>query len=498
MPDGTAQKFRLGPVAAVGTGTYSQSGGGGDNYEADRTGDGSLIPGIERSSAFTYLDYELSDDAHVYAQALYGHNHIDFVHVGAVQFGQWQATIYRDNAYLSDDLRRVMDREGLAQFGLSRMASSADLAQARDLVDNRTYSLTTGFQANRGGWRFSGYYQFGRNDGDSTLHNYVRTDRLSIAMDAVRDPTSGRIVCRSTLFDPANGCVPINLLGAGRATPEAIDYVLDDKDGHVRVAQHFAEMSADGPIAADLGAGPILLAVGASFREDSFEQSANPSDFAVTTPANDPSRGIQGIPTAFVGSFVHQFSSFPDLAGAYTVKKGSPKRGYPCSPARTMCARPARVSRPVMRSTPEVAVSGPGKQGSKRTSPASFGLRGTVSRDARAANLSERFDMQNRGVTARDPVFGNTVFTLSATSTGNQAVEPEKADTITVGAVYQPTAIDGLSMSLDWYSISIQDAIGQLGPQAIIDNCYAGVASSATSSRATRSRRSSCSCGIPS
>jgi iron complex outermembrane receptor protein len=103
-------------------------------------------------------------------------------------------------------------------------------------------------------------------------------------------------------------------------------------------------------------------------------------------------------------------------------------------------------------------------------------LRGTVSRDTRAANLSERFDLQNRGFTARDPLFGNTVYSLSATSTGNPAVEPEKADTFTVGAVYQPSQVEGLSMSLDWYSISIQDAISQLGPQAIIDNCFAGAA----------------------
>ncbi len=340
-PDGTTQPFRLGPIASVGMGTYSQSGGGGDNYEADRTGDGSLIPGVERSSVFTHLDYALSDDASIYAQALYGHNHIDFVHVGAVQFGQWQATIYRDNAFLPDSLRQVMQREGLDQFGFSRMASSADLARARDLVDNRTYSLTTGFQASRGGWRLGGYYQFGRNDGDTTLHDYVRTDRLSIALDAVHDPVSGGIVCRSTLFDSTNGCVPINLFGAGRASPQAIDYVLDDKYGRVRVQQHFAEISADGPIAANLGAGPILLALGASFREDSFAQSADPSDFAVTTPANDPSRGIQGISDGlrrlvrpsvlFVPGFARR------LHGEGRIR-GSPdsalRRGRRCSPGQ--------------------------------------------------------------------------------------------------------------------------------------------------------------------
>jgi outer membrane receptor protein involved in Fe transport len=474
QPDGTTRPFTLGPIAAVNTGTYSQSGGIGDNYEADRTGDGSLIPGVERSSAFAHLDYSLSDDAHVFAQALYGHNRINFVHLGAVQFGQWQATIFQDNAYLPDELRQIMADEGLQQFGFSRMASSADLARARDLVDNQTYSLTTGFQANRGAWRLGGYYQFGRNDGDSTLHDYVRTDRLSIALDAVRNPATGQIVCRSTLFDPTNGCVPIDLFGAGRASPQAIDYVLDDKYGHVRVDQHFAEVSADGPLADGIGAGPILMAVGASFREDRFSQYAVPSDSVFFTPANDPSRGIQGIPTAFVGSFVHQLSSFPDLRGAYTVKEGFAEARIPLytSEDKIRQASGSLAARYAL-------YSGSGgiwawKAGLETNLTRDFRLRGTVSRDTRAANLSERFDLQNRGFTARDPLFGNTVFSLSATSMGNQAVEPEKADTFTVGAVYQPGAVDGLSMSLDWYSISIRDAIGQLGPQAIIDNCFAG------------------------
>ena len=473
-PDGTARPFVLGPIAAVGYGTYSQSGGGGDNYEADRSGDGSLLPGVERGSAFGSLEYTLSDDAYIYAQVLGGHNHIDFAHVGAVQFGQWQATIFRDNAYLPEDLRAVMEREGLQQFGFSRMASSADLGRARDLIDNHTYSLTTGFKASRASWHLGGYYQYGRNDGDSTLRDYVRTDRLSIALDAVRDPGTGAIVCRSTLFNRANGCVPIDLFGAGRASPDAIDYVLDDKLGHVTVQQHFAEISADGPLSSGLSAGPVLFALGASFREDSFTQGATPSDAVVSTPANDPSQGIRGIPTAFVGSFVHQLSSFPDLRGAYTVKEGFAEARVPLYSSEDK-ARRAGAS----LAARYALYSGSGgvwawKAGVDTDVSADLRLRGTVSRDTRAANLSERFDLQNRGFTARDPMFGNSVYTLSATSAGNQAVEPEKADTITLGAVYQPVALGGLSLSLDWYSISVRDAIGQLGPQAIIDNCFAG------------------------
>ncbi|MEJ0035844.1 MAG: TonB-dependent receptor [Gammaproteobacteria bacterium] len=475
QPDGSYKPFQPGPIASIGGGTYSQSGGVGDNYEADRTGDGSLLPGFSRGSAFGYASYELTDDARVFAQALYGHSRVDFVNVGAVQFGQWQATIYRDNAFLPQPLRDIMLSEGLQQFGLSRMASSADLARARDIVANDTYSFTAGLQALSGGWRYSGYYQFGQNDGDTTLRDFVRTDRLSIALDAVRDPVSGGIVCRSTLFNRSNGCVPIDLFGAGRASPQALDYVLDDKFGHVTVDQHFAEVSADGPVAAGIGAGPVLLAVGASFREDRFAQYAVPSDSSISTPANDPSQGIQGIPAAFVGSFVHQFSSFPNLRGAYTVKEAFGEARVPLYGGE-QDVRNATMS----LATRYADYSGSGgiwawKAGLEGHLTRDLRLRGTVSRDTRAANLSERFDFQNRGFTVRDPLFGNTVYSLSATSTGNPSVEPEKADTVTVGAVYQPTWLDGLSMSVDWYSIRIEDAIGQLGPQAIIDSCFAGV-----------------------
>lgn len=474
QPDGSYKPFQAGPIAAINTGTYSQSGGVGDNYEADRTGDGSLLPDVARGSAFAYLNYDFSDDSYAFLQALYGHNHVDYVNVGAVQFGQWQATIYRDNAYLPDALKQIMVDEGLQQFGFSRMASSADLGRARDILQNDTYSFTVGARALYGGWRYSGYYQFGENEGDTTLRDFVRTDRLSIALDAVRDPATGNIVCRSTLFNPSNGCVPIDLFGAGRASPQAIDYVLDDKLGYVTVQQHFAEFSADGPVAGGIGAGPVLLALGASFREDRFNQYAVPADSSISTPPNDPSMGVQGIPAAFVGSFVHQFSSFPNLQGAYTVKEAFAEARVPLY---TDAQNVRHLSMSLAARYADYSGSGgiwAWKAGLEGHVTPDLRLRGTVSRDTRAANLSERFDLQNRGFTARDPMFGNTVYSLSATSTGNPAVEPEKADTFTVGAVYQPSQVDGLSMSLDWYSISINDAIGQLGPQAIIDNCYAG------------------------
>ncbi len=311
-------------------GTYSQSGGGGDNYEADSTGDGSLLPGVSRGSAFAYLNYSFTDDSYAFLQALYGRNHVDFVNVGAVQFGQWQATDLPRQRVPAGGAAPDHGERGPGAVRLLRMGSSADLGRARDIIQNDTYSFTAGAaRAEWGSGVTRAITSSAENRGDTTLRDFVRTDRLSIALDAVRDPATGSIVCRSTLFNPSNGCVPIDLFGAGRASPQALDYVLDDKFGYVTVEQHFAEISADGPVAEGIGAGPVLLALGASFREDRFNQYAVPADSSISTPANDPSLGIQGIPAAFVGSFVHQFSSFPNLHGALHGEGGVRRSARP-------------------------------------------------------------------------------------------------------------------------------------------------------------------------
>jgi outer membrane receptor protein involved in Fe transport len=42
------------------------------------------------------------------------------------------------------------------------------------------------------------------------------------------------------------------------------------------------------------------------------------------------------------------------------------------------------------------------------------------------------------------------------------------------GLVYQPSFIDGLRLSTDWYEVKIRDAVGTLGIQRIVDDCNAG------------------------
>jgi iron complex outermembrane recepter protein len=475
LPDGTATPFIPGNPAIVGAGCYCQSGGTGDNYWADRTGDGSLYPQMTRNSSFVHVDYDLSDDLTMYVQALHGLSTTNYVEVGAVQFAQWEATIYPDNAFLPASVRQEMHQEGLGSFGLSRMASSADLGVSRNQTSNSLWSYTAGVKGTLGGWAVGAYLQEGRNQSDSFLLNYVRTDRLSLAMDAVIDPANGSVVCRSTLYNPINGCVPIDLFGVGNVSPQAKQYVLGNKYGVATVHQRFSEVSASRDVYEGWGAGPVSLALGASFRTDSLGQYADPPDYTQFVPRNDPAVGIQGIPAAFAGNpFVYQFSSYPSIAGEYSVGEYFGETRLPLLANRDF-ARQLSLSLAGRLAN----YSGSGhvwawKGGLDWQVVDGVRLRGTLSRDTRAANLAERFDSQGVGVVVRDPFFNNSNATLSQFSTGNPQVKPERADTLTAGIVFQPLIAPGLSLSIDWYRIDNKDAIAQLGAQAILNDCFAG------------------------
>ncbi|MEX1056387.1 MAG: TonB-dependent receptor, partial [Natronospirillum sp.] len=104
-------------------------------------------------------------------------------------------------------------------------------------------------------------------------------------------------------------------------------------------------------------------------------------------------------------------------------------------------------------------------------------LRGTISRDIRAATLAERFDRTGGTTSFEDPEFGNAQLDASLATGGNPNVAPEEADTLTFGAVYQPSWLEGFSVSADWYEIDIKGSIGQLGVQRIIDDCFRGAQS---------------------
>jgi iron complex outermembrane recepter protein len=57
---------------------------------------------------------------------------------------------------------------------------------------------------------------------------------------------------------------------------------------------------------------------------------------------------------------------------------------------------------------------------------------------------------------------------------GNPNLQEEQADTISIGAIYRPSFAPGLTMSVDYYDIKIDNRIGGLGAQFVLNACALG------------------------
>jgi hypothetical protein len=111
-------------------------------------------------------------------------------------------------------------------------------------------------------------------------------------------------------------------MGNGQITPAAADYITTPKWGDGLVEQDFAELLVRGKLTEGWGAGPLSLATGLTYRDQSFRDGAYPVEIdALGPPFNDLLLGIRGIPSTFsTGSpNLHQFSTVSAIEGGYDV-----------------------------------------------------------------------------------------------------------------------------------------------------------------------------------
>jgi iron complex outermembrane recepter protein len=243
------------------------------------------------------------------------------------------------------------------------------------------------------------------------------------------------------------------------------------------VQQHVSEVSLSGS-AFDNWAGPVLVAGGVSWRRDSFTQNVYPYELHENAdmPQLGPQLGYRGLPAVYAGNaniFERGFLASP--RGEYTVKEAFTEIQTPLL-GETALSKSLDLNTAVRFADYE----GSGgvwawKAGIDWQLTEDVRFRLTRSRDVRAGSLSERFDTSRGPGNVTDPFIGSTLpYAISVIAGGNPNVDPEKADTTTFGVVYQPTWLDGLALSVDAFDIAIEGAIGQLTPQDIVDQCFAG------------------------
>src|SRR5690606_15269196 len=279
-----------------------------------------LIADSERHSLFGYVELEATNNLTLFGQYMHG-NSSSYSQGGTrSSFNGSPATltIFADNAFLPDELRQTMADEGIASFILRRAGSLEDIGNLYNREKTLQHVATGGFELDLttpgllDGWRVDGFYQYGRSERTARQFG-LRLDRVYAAIDAVRDPDSGEVVCRVSLYSDAfPGCEPLNLFGRGNATAAAVDYATgfeggqqittpiywsdtgyergdtlsytssQDKVNVTAFEQKLAELTFAGNLF-DGWAGPVSAAFGGSWRKDSVRQVIQD----VTNPAGD-------------------------------------------------------------------------------------------------------------------------------------------------------------------------------------------------------------------
>lgn len=371
-----------------------------------------------------------------------------------------------------------------------------------------TYRAVAGLRGTfNGDWSYEISGNYGRFDQRQVTSGFIDRQRFSLSMDAGRNPVTGAIQCRSQ-FDPASAfadqrtdavsvanraanaarlaadiaaCQPYNPFGQAN-NQAAIAYFSSTfrAKAHLEQIVGQAFVSGDSSQLFELPGGPIRFSLGGEYRREKayYKQddfTTNGFNNAVSIPEFNPP--------------------------AFQVKEAF-----------------GELQIPILKDVPffqELTVSGAGRvsdyrggtgtvyayNGGVQWSPIrDLRLRGNYARAVRAPNVSETgFPLVPNFTSVTDPcnvvainqgsatrrancttAIGATnlnnlqsvTYSLAIVSGSNPNLKAEKSDSYTIGGVLQPRFIPGLSLSVDYYDITVKGIISSVAAQTILNNCY--------------------------
>lgn len=445
-PNGTTYRYNFGQV-------FGSAMIGGDGRFDNENLLANLGVPIESVNALAHADLKLSDSVEAFVELSGGYSKVG----GASQENRDRGNlvIRRDNAFLPESVRAEMTRLGLQTITIGRV--SYDVGKIK--LDRRNTVLrgVAGLKGEfGGGWTWDAYYQYGRNDYSLDFGpNNRKQDEFRLAVDAVRAP-GGNIVCRSTLTSPNNGCIPVNVFGSGSL--QLNDYAFGTAQFDLLTKQHVAAANLQGePFST--WAGPVSVGVGGEYRRDTAVGTSDP----ISTRPN---------PNGSIGGFI--LGNQLPINGKIKVWEVYAETLVPLL-ADVPFAQEFNLSAAGRRT--HYSTSGTvytWKVGLSYKPYDDLRFRATRSRDIRAPNISELFENGGSSNTnVFDPALGQSV-QVRELNQGNPNLNPEIADTFTAGAVFQPSFVPNLAISIDYYDIKIEDVIATLGAPTLAQGCFAG------------------------
>jgi len=484
---------------------------GGDGLASWKMFAQGLRPANERGILTIKARYEVNPAFQPYFSANHAKVNSRSVEQESLAFGM---AVNPDNAFLPAEVLQAATAAGLPVY-FNRW--DLDAGFRRYSIDKTTWRVIAGANGEFGGrFRYDVSANLGRLERTSIQHNNRMQDRYIAAIDAVIDPATGNVVCRSnldpasfnhlggdlfdTVFDPAlgavtftpgagSGCIPFNAFAPDAANQAAIDWIWVPTSNRTvnrqMVVNGYVGFDSGGLL--DLHGGAIEVVMGAEWRK---EDSAQVFD------------AFTGSPRA-VG---FENDNGTDLYGKFNVKEAFAEFSLPVLGDVNPWVRGLNLGLALRISDySNIGMTRTWKAGFNFDTIAGLALRGTASSAVRAPNIDDLYTARRNvstGLGSRDPCalpnlglgteyraancardltalgvdptgfMSGTTSYFTAIRGGNPNLSEETARTVTFGLVWQAPFARSLSVSVDYFDIKIADAIIDVTESSLFNACY--------------------------
>lgn len=343
-------------------------------------------------------------------------------------------------------------------------------------------------------WSYDLSIQYSRSQFTNIYRNEFSNTRLARALDVVADPVTGQPVCSSVLAGIDAECVPYNIFQEGGVTQEALDYL----QVPLVATGWTTQQIVTGSMTADLGAygvktpwasRGVQAAFGAEYRRDALDLTPDVS-FTSGDGAGQggPTLGLNGanqvydvfveaqVPIAEGMAFADQLSvdlayrhSEYDLGGGTdSWKVGADWAPIPSVRFRASLQRAVRAPNVIELFTAQgFNLFDMDNDPCDDLNDDAAGVNGSIPASCIGSNPWQVSESQSQSGALTSPAGQYNVL-----QGGSADLKPEESDTLTLGVVLTPSFIPGFNMTVDYFSIEVDNLISSIGEQNSLDACY--------------------------
>lgn len=452
----------------------------GTQYEYGRCSDCELLdlnvysdlqPEFKRYNLNLKANYDMTESLNIYGEAKYVNSQGDNrAQPAFFEYGR-AFKIKRDNAYVDDSLAALMDSKGVDEISVHRFMTDV----GRRFEENTRE--TTRFVAGLTGeifneWELDTYAIYGKTELEQINHFNIIKDRVRQSVDAVK-LEDGSIVCRDEAARTA-GCIPTSIFGVGAVNPQAAEWFSATTTSNSKIQQTVVGGTLSNSALFDLPAGPVGVSVGMEYRK---EQS-------------------DSVPDAFAASGATTFNALQETHGKFNVKEAYAEFSVPLLADLPLIQDLSFDSAVRYAKYSTIGNATSWKLGLNWSINDELRARGTLSKALRAPSISELYGPQDQTFfNVTDPCNETEIqnatrrencralgvpegfdsqadnASIEGKNGGNPELKPEDSRSYTYGLVYQPEFVPGLSLTLDYWSIDIKDAIDNVSASDILKKC---------------------------